>query len=118
MFIWKPGKEVKGPPSAETHAKLVALIESGKKAGTFLGTDGLINGPNGARVQRTKDGKFKVTDGPYTETKELVAGYAIMRLPSKAAAVEEAKKFLEIMKEKGDEGVSEIHEMYDEASQA
>ena len=118
MFIWKPGKEVKAPPSAEAHQKLVALIEAGTKAGTFLGTDGLINGPNGARVQRTKDGKFKVTDGPYTETKELVAGYAIMRLPNKAAAIEEAKKFLEIMKETGDEGVSEVHEMYDEASRA
>lgn len=118
MFIWKPGKDIKGPPSPETHQKLIALIEAGRKAGTFLGTDGLINGPNGARVQRTKDGKFKVTDGPYTETKELIAGYAIMRLPNKAAAVEEAKKFLEIMKETGDEGVSEVHEMYDEASQA
>ena len=52
MFIWKPGKDIKGPPSAEAHQKLTALIEAGTKAGTFLGTDGLINGPNGARVQR------------------------------------------------------------------
>ena len=37
-----------------------------------------------------------------------------MRLPDKAAAIEEAKKFLDIMKEMGDEGVSEVHEMYDE----
>ena len=118
MFIWKPGKPMTGPPSPEAHKKLIALIEEGTKAGTFLGTDGLINGPNGARVQRTKDGGFKVTDGPYTETKELVAGYAIMRLPNKAAAVAEAKKFLDIMSEKGDEGVSEVHEMYDDASRA
>jgi hypothetical protein len=67
-------------------------------------------------VQRKKDGKFTVTDGPYTETKELVAGYAIMRLPNKAAAIEEANKYLDIMKEMGDEGVSEVHEMYDDAS--
>lgn len=118
MFIWKPGRDIKGPPSPGAHQKLTALIEAGTKVGTFLGTDGLINGPNGARVQRTKDGKFKVTDGPYTETKELVAGYAIMRLANKAAAIDEAKKFLEIMKEMGDEGVSEVHEMYDETARA
>ena len=118
MFIWKPGKAISGPPSPETHQRLQALIEEGKKSGKFLGTDGLINGPNGARVQRKKDGTFKITDGPYTETKELVAGYAIMRLANKAAAIEEAKRFLDIMKETGDEGVSEVHEMYDDGSRA
>jgi len=40
MFIWKPGKPMTGPPSPEAHKKLIALIEEGTKAGTFLGTDG------------------------------------------------------------------------------
>jgi hypothetical protein len=114
MFLWKPGKPMKGPPSPETHARLQALVNSGKADGTFLGTDGLINGPHGARVQRKKDGTFDIKDGPYTETKELIAGYAIMRLPNKAAAIEAAKYYLDLMKEMGDEGVSEIHEMYDD----
>src|SRR5258708_19903279 len=94
MFIWKPGKDIKGPPSAETHQKLGALIEAGTKAGTFLSTDGLINGPNGARVQRAKDGKFKITDRPYTEKKELVAGYAIIPLPNQTPPIQKPKKIL------------------------
>jgi hypothetical protein len=92
MFIWKPGKNIAGPPSAEAHQKLVALIEAGTKAGTFLGTDGLINGPHGARVQRTKDGKFKVTDGPYTETKEHMGGFWILECANIDEALAWAKK--------------------------
>ena len=52
-----------------------------------------------------------MTDGPFTESKELVAGFAIMKLSSKEEAIEEARKFLAIA---GD-GVSEIRQLHEES---
>ena len=53
-----------------------------------------------------------MTDGPFTETKELIAGFAIVKVKSKAEAIEEAKRFLEMM----GEGQSEIRQMHDVAA--
>ena len=53
--------------------------------------------------------KFTVTDGPFTETKELIAGYAIVQVKSKQEAIELAKRFLKVV----GEGESEIRLMHD-----
>jgi hypothetical protein len=58
---------------------------------------------------RISGGAFTVTDGPFTETKELIAGYAIVQLPSKTDAVELTKRFLKLM----GEGESEIRLMHE-----
>ncbi len=50
-----------------------------------------------------------MTDGPFTETKEIVEGYAIVQVKSKAEAIEVAKKFLQVM----GEGESEVRQMHD-----
>jgi hypothetical protein len=68
------------------------------KAGVLLTTDGLQPNSKGARV-RISGGKFSVTDGPFTEAKELIAGYAIVRVKSKEEAIEQAKRFLTLMGE-------------------
>jgi hypothetical protein len=77
-------------------------------AGVLLATDGLLPSSKGARVRRS-GGKLTVTDGPFTEAKELIAGFAIVQTTSKAAAIDLAKRFLEIA---GD-GESEIRQMND-----
>ena len=74
----------------------------------LLATDGLQPSSKGARV-RISDGKFTVTDGPFTETKELVAGFAIVQAKSKQDAIELAKRFLKVV----GEGESEIRLMHD-----
>ena len=74
----------------------------------LLATDGLLGSSKGARVKLAK-GKVTVTDGPFTETKELIAGFAIVQVPSKAEAIELATRFLKIA---GD-GESEIRQMHD-----
>jgi hypothetical protein len=51
-----------------------------------------------------------VTDGPFTETKELIAGFAIMPFASKEDAIAQSKRFLDVA---GD-GESEIRQMYDQ----
>lgn len=85
------------PPDPKHMAKMGALIEEMTKAGVLEATGGLASTKKGARV-RFAGGKRTVIDGPFTESKELIAGYAILDLPSKAAAIEWAVRFGEIVK--------------------
>ncbi|MGI8551857.1 MAG: YciI family protein, partial [Dehalococcoidia bacterium] len=84
------------------------LIEEMAKAGVLLSTDGLRPSSKGARV-RYDAAKFSVTDGPFTETKELIAGYAILQVKSKEEAIGWTKRFLNLTRE----GESEIRLMHD-----
>ena len=67
-------------------------MEEMGKAGVLLAGDGLKASSTGKRVEFTR-GKPIVTDGPFTETKELVAGYVIIDVPSIEQAVDWAKKW-------------------------
>ena len=84
-------------PDEKALATMGAFIEEGIKGGVFLSGEGLHPSSKGARVQF--DGsKRTVTDGPFAETKELVAGYAIVQHASKAEAIEWTKRFLALVK--------------------
>lgn len=85
------------PPDPQLMATMGALIEEMTKAGVLEATGGLASTKKGARI-RFDGGKRTVIDGPFTESKELVAGYAILDLPSKAAAIEWAMRFGEIVR--------------------
>jgi hypothetical protein len=78
-------------PSAELVAKMTKYNESLTKAGVLLGLDGLHPPAGGARV-RFAGGKAKVTDGPFTEAKEVLGGYWMIQVKSKAEAIEWAKR--------------------------
>jgi hypothetical protein len=110
MMLYKPGIETTAPPTPEEMAKVGALIEEMARTGVLVATDGLQHSSKGSRVEISGD-KFTVTDGPFAETKELIAGYAIVQVTSKAEAIEHAKKFLKVM----GAGVSEIRQMHDAA---
>ena len=108
MMLYKPGKESDEPPTQQEIAEMGHFIEEMAKTGVLIATDGLQPSSKGARV-RISGGKFTVTDGPFTETKELVAGYAIVQAKSKQEAIELAKRFLKVV----GEGESEIRLMHD-----
>lgn len=112
MMIHRPADpsnmEAGVPPVPEAIAQMGAFIEEMAKSGVLLATDGLLSTALGARVRRS-GGKVTVTDGPFSEAKEVIGGFAIVQLSSKAEAVELAKRFLAIA---GD-GESEIRQMYD-----
>ena len=78
-------------PPADLVAKMTKFNESLTKAGILLGLDGLHPPARGARVKFV-GGKPKVTDGPFTESKELVGGYWMIQVKSKEEAVEWAKR--------------------------
>lgn len=98
----------KGPPTEEEMATMGKLIEEGMKAGYLLAVEGCLPSARGARV-RLSDGKLSVTDGPFTESKEVVGGLAILQANSKQEAIELAKQFLHVA---GD-GECELRELYE-----
>jgi hypothetical protein len=89
--------ENEAPPDPELVAKMGALIDEMTKAGVLQATGGLASTRKGARI-RFAGGKRTVIDGPFAESKELVAGYAIVDLPSKAAAIQWAMRFGDVVK--------------------
>jgi hypothetical protein len=94
MIIRKadPNTEAGVMPSQELLAAMGAYMEELEKAGVLLGGEGLQPSSRGARV-RFKGGKPTVTDGPFTETKELVAGYMLVQARSREEAVEWARRW-------------------------
>jgi hypothetical protein len=79
-------------PSRAMLEAMGAYNEELVKAGVLLDGDGLRPSSSGARVQFDADGNPTVIDGPFTETKELVAGYWVLEVSSREEAVEWIKK--------------------------
>jgi len=106
--------EKQGPPPKGLMDAIAKLSEEAVKSGTMLGNGGLAPTALGARV-RLSGGKVTVTDGPFTEAKEVVGGYAQFELKSKQEAVESAVRFMELHKKHwpGWEGETEVRQMFD-----
>jgi len=82
-------------PSEQLMSDMGKLIDEMTRSGTLLETAGLKPTSEGVRV-RLSHGRLKVSDGPFTESKEVVGGYALLRADSMQEAVEYTKRFLEI----------------------
>jgi len=78
-------------PSADAVANMMRYNESLQKAGILLALDGLHPPSVGARIT-FKGGKAKVTDGPFTEVKEVLGGYWMIDVKSRAEAIEWASR--------------------------
>jgi hypothetical protein len=89
--------ESDAPPDPKLMAKMGALIDEMTKAGVLQATGGLASTKKGARIH-FEGGKRTVIDGPFAESKELIAGYAVLDLPSKAAAIAWGTRFGEVVK--------------------
>ena len=105
--------ERSGRPPKELMDAIDKLGEEAVKSGTMIGSGGLAPTATGARV-RLAGGKITVTDGPFTEAKEIVGGYAQFELKSKQEAVEGAVQFMELHKKywPGWEGETEVRQMF------
>lgn len=95
------------PPTPELMNKMGEFVAEATNAGVLLATGGLAPVEEATRV-RYADGKFTVLDGPYTEAKELVGGWALLEVRDKAEAIEWTKRFLAI----AGEGESTIRQVY------
>lgn len=82
-------------PSERLMADMGRLIEQMTREGTLIDTAGLRPTAEGVRVQ-WRGGRLSTTDGPFTETKEVIGGYAVLEAASMAQAIELTRRFLEL----------------------
>lgn len=114
FMVMVKGKESAGPPPHELMDGIAKLGEEAARAGVKVETGGLYPTAMGARV-RVQNGKLSVTDGPFAEGKEVIGGYAVYEVNSKAEAIEHTKRFMQLHIDhwKGWEGESEIRQIFD-----
>jgi hypothetical protein len=108
LCLYKSAKAEGTPPTDGHMAEMGKFVEESFKSGTLLATEGCLPIALGARIRKT-NGNFKVTDGPFTEAKEIVGGFALIQAKSKEEAIEHAKAFMNVA---GD-GEVEIRQVYD-----
>jgi hypothetical protein len=95
------------PPSPELLDEMGKFVEEATKAGVLLAAGGLGPVDDAIKVAYA-DGKFTVLDGPFTEAKELVGGWALMEVRDMGEAIEWTKRFLSI----AGAGESTIRQVY------
>ena len=101
------------PPSALMEA-MGKFVQKALKEGTLVETGGLLPSKDGVRL-RLANGVITVTDGPFSESKEIIGGWAILKADSKAEAVRIATEFMELHRKHwpGFEGESEVRPMFE-----
>lgn len=106
--------EAQGPPPRSYLEAAEKKRREAMEAGIVVATGGLAPSAQGVRIRVTK-GKLVVTDGPFTEAKEVIGGYAVMELPSREAAIQAAREFMEFHAAHwpGWEGEMEVRQMFD-----
>jgi len=106
------GPENAGPPPQKLMEGIMQLGTEAASAGVFVTMGGLLPSAQSSRLRIAK-GKLSITDGPFTETKEIVGGFAIYETKTKEEAVEWARRFMELHREHwpGWEGETEVRPM-------
>jgi hypothetical protein len=97
MFILKSSSPP-SPPSEALITAMHALAQREVKAGRMIADGGLMPRSAGAEVHLRRR-KLAVIDGPFTETKEVIGGFAIFELPDRQAAIDSALAFLSLHQE-------------------
>jgi hypothetical protein len=114
MILVKASKdsEAGALPDEDMIAKMVTYHEELQKAGALVDASGLQSSSKGWRI-RYSGGKRTFIDGPFTETKELVAGYTIIKAKSRQEAIEWTKRFPNPSNEDGEIEVRQMFELED-----
>ena len=103
-----------GPPPAALMEAMGHFVERSLKEGTLVDTGGLLPSKDGFKVRLDK-GKITVKDGPFTEAKEIIGGWAILKADSREQAVRVATEFMELHRKHWPEfeGESEVRPMFE-----
>ena len=103
-----------GAPPPALFEAMAEYAAEGARNGTLVDQGGLLPSASGAIVSLV-DGSIKAVDGPFTEAKELIGGYAVLEVRSKAEAVELTKRLMQIHKDHwpGWEGSCELRQLGD-----
>ena len=95
------------PPDAKVIEAMDSLMSDFVASGAMLGGQGLKPSAQGAKLRRLR-GKLTVVDGPFTESKEMIAGFSLLQLASKQEAIDFAKLWLQIHVDWSGVGTGEI----------
>ena len=99
-------------PSPEFQAAMGQFMQECAESGVLLAAEGVTQSKDGAVLRKTEGGGVTVTDGPFTEAREVVGGFAVVKVDSKEQAVELAQRFMALFEEVSVE-VRRIHEFED-----
>ena len=112
-FIKHSEKYRELPPPDSLMQAMGEFVEKSLKDGTLVDTGGLLPSKDGFRVRLSK-GKISVTDGPFTETKEVIGGWAIVNAATREDALRIATEFMELHRKHWPEfeGESEVRPMF------
>ena len=112
-FIKHSEKYRQLPPPDGLMQAMGEFVEKSLKDGTLVDTGGLLPSKDGFRVRLSK-GKISVTDGPFTETKEVIGGWAIVNAATREDALRIATEFMELHRKHWPEfeGESEVRPMF------
>jgi len=104
--------EIPGPPPKEFVDAMMKLDEEAVKSGAMVQSGGLSAIAKSTRVRLSR-GQVTAIDGPFTESKEVVGGFAIIEFKSKEEAIEGAKQFMELHRKywPGWEGETEVRQV-------
>jgi hypothetical protein len=111
LILVKHG-ENPGPPPKEFLDAMTKLGEEAAKSGTMLQSGGLSPLAKSTSVRLSR-GQLTTIDGPFTESKEVVGGFAMFELKSKEEAIDGARKFMELHRKywPGWEGETEVRQV-------
>jgi hypothetical protein len=110
VLLYKSGKpETNKPPSPQEMQAVGKLVQEMAQAGVLLGTEGFEPSEKRARI-RINAGRFTVSDGPFTDGKSLIEGYAVVKVNSKAEAIEWSQRFLKAVGQ-GESEIRQLREM-------
>jgi hypothetical protein len=110
-MLYRPDGGEDAGPSPECAAKVAPLVEEMIRGGVLLAAEGCMPSAKGAKV-RLSNGRATVTDGPFAEAKELVAGQSLIETDTKEEATEYARRFMELAGD-GEIEVRQIFERHD-----
>jgi hypothetical protein len=111
MIVKHP--ENSGRPPKELMDAIAKIGEEAVKSGTMVANGGLAPTAVSTRVRLSR-GQISKIDGPFTESKEVVGGYAVLDFKSKEEAIEGAKRFMDLYKKywPGWEGETEVRQIF------
>lgn len=96
IYIPDPKTNAAGPLTGKQREEMDKFVAESLKRGEFISGGGFLSIKEHGVVVRRTNGKSRVIDGPYTESKELLGGFAMLEYPSREAAIEGARRFLEV----------------------
>ena len=108
------GPENAGPPPQALMDAIAQLGQEAGKAGVMVQMGGLFPSAMGARARISK-GKLSITDGPFTEAKEVIGGFAVYSVKTKEEGREWVRRFMEIHQKHwpGWEGETELRQIFE-----